>query len=107
MLVRLGGLPDVFMEVPPGRFKHRYGDRRWHPGHGHHPKLDTWNGRSSGRRVSRGESAGSGDRPAERSRVSDGRDDREQPRSRDKDKDREKKGKKNRDKGSKGGHGNR
>ncbi len=104
-IVRIGYLPDAFMQVPPGRFKHRYGDRRWHPGHHHHPKMDTWHERSRGRAEPRREAA-RGDRHRERERVHDNSNGGEKPKQKEKQKGNDRGGKKGRDNGSKGGRGN-
>lgn len=40
VLLERGRLPTVFLRVPPGRFRHRFGP--YHPAHDHHPKLDHW-----------------------------------------------------------------
>lgn len=92
--VRQGRLPAVFLKVPPGRFKHRYG--RYHPAHEHHPQLDTWNhGRDS--------HAGQGRREG-RSEVRSGRPAADPDAAQGNDKDKDKKdGKKGKDK--RGGHG--
>lgn len=109
MQVRLGSLPDAFMRVPPGRFKHRYGNRAWHPGRQHHPKLDTWNGRSSGRWEPRRESVRTAERQPKTARETDRRRGGEntRPSPGHNEKADEKDGKKKHDKGSKGGRGNR
>jgi hypothetical protein len=61
IFVERGRLPAVFIQVPPGQFKHRYS--AYHPAHEHHPDLDTWGGgndKDRGRGGNRGRGNGRG-----------------------------------------------
>lgn len=102
VVVELGRLPAAFIEVPPARFRHRYG--QWHPAHDHHPARDHWTpaaspAREDGRRQDgdaapgrgegrRGDAGSTADGDAGSHRAADAANGREADRPRERAEDR-------------------